>query len=385
MKANPDAYIAVIGCRENDGFFIVPMGQYHPNEVQADVSKGSKKHEQRIEGLRRSVLSAAFVPTSSIFAGIRFAQKALADLRARFTDPVILQSLIHVYTDQAIPAIPEEYAIETKSIGLGTGLSMFVYAFGGQTYFDLRPGLEHLAAELIPVEYGAKISKVVQHRNRLIAELQSFSSSTAASSSSGQTLPNIHFLEEDQWHLELNIALTKLDPLFRFERVLNTEGLFRVPGKADDVDELCHQLTNIKDPLRIEVLLEDQTVIYTLADTFKRSIRHTKLELLPPSHLQNLIRAAEAPDTVLKKMAIAKVTATLPPKLQEVLFRLFRILNRVSSHSDQNKMDSDNLSILFTPLLTATKSRVSLKTLVLALIQDPAACFPANRTCRQRE
>ena len=370
-QKQPDTYVAILGCSTGSLHLVPTQRLYTEDSAQTAA-------------IRAAIEAQSFVPQSDVFAGVVAAMEAVDALRRSFEpNHVIIQSVLHLYTDQQLAEVPAEYQERLKDVGLGASLSLFFYAFGGLTYYDLKEVLEHCKGELLCVDYSKPLSKIIQQRNQLIAELHRPFQSGAAGSAETHTLPNIHFLEEEAWHEELNVALTKLDPLFRFEKVLLTKGIFRVPGRADDVNELCHQITNIKDPLRIEVLLEDPQVIYTLADTFKRSLRHSKLELLPSSSLPNILRAAEQPDPVLRKFAVAKILSVLTPTLQEVLFRFFRILNRVSSYSEFNMMDAENLCIVFIPLLTSSKVRLSLKNLILSLIADPCYFFPEAASLTQ--
>ena len=372
MKRQPDAYFALIAAGPRPHLLLAPQ-LLRPDDAA---------QREQVSSL---VLSQPFVPSADLFAAIQEALGAVELLRESFApNHVIIQSVIHVYTDQKVsPEVPGPHHAALKDLGLGASLSLFLYAFAGLSFFDLKEFLEHCKGELLCVDYSKTHAKIVRERNQLIFELQRPFQAGASHSAETHTLPNIHFLEEEAWHEELNVVLTKLDPLFRFEKVLRTHGIFRVPGRADDVNELCHQITNIKDPLRIEVLLEDPQVIYTLADTFKRSLRHSKLELLPQGSLPAMLRAVEQQDPVLRKVAVAKILSGLTRTLQEVLFRFFRILNRVASYAEFNMMDAENLCILFTPLLTSSKVRLSLKNFILCLINDPCYFFPDAATLIQ--
>eukprot|EP01121_Diplochlamys_sp_Union-15-3_P007953 TRINITY_DN2069_c0_g2_i1.p1 TRINITY_DN2069_c0_g2~~TRINITY_DN2069_c0_g2_i1.p1 ORF type:complete len:578 (+),score=78.64 TRINITY_DN2069_c0_g2_i1:70-1803(+) len=125
---------------------------------------------------------------------------------------------------------------------------------------------------------------------------------------------------------------------------LETEGLFRISGNMNDLEQ--YRITLDKGAA-FDLKMEKN--VHTVAGLLKLYIR----ELPEPAFtyelydefLQALLSLESKKDLSAMKVALAK----LPPANYALLKELFLFLNLVSRYSEKNKMTVSNLAIVFTP------------------------------------
>uniref|UniRef100_UPI00358EB5A9 rho GTPase-activating protein 17-like n=1 Tax=Myxine glutinosa TaxID=7769 RepID=UPI00358EB5A9 len=135
------------------------------------------------------------------------------------------------------------------------------------------------------------------------------------------------------------------------EQHVGSEGIFRKCGSRVRIRELQEQIAtkgaaSIRGALTVDV-----------ADLLKRAVAELSTWLLPLSLYQPLYCAQMIQDTEHSTRATLLLTCLFPPHSLPTLRCLLVFLNRVASRFQENKMNAENLALVFAPSLMKGKGR----------------------------
>lgn len=155
-------------------------------------------------------------------------------------------------------------------------------------------------------------------------------------SKEGRTVPYI--VEACVKHLEQNAT--------------NTEGIFRLPGRAGLVKELRGKFDSGYRPVM------DSVDVNTVASLLKTYLRELPESLIPPSFYQRAmnfsLRYSEANSDELRMKeltGLSDLLRELPKSSHATLAYICQFLHNLAASSENTKMDSHNLSLVFGPNL----------------------------------
>ncbi|KAL8588924.1 hypothetical protein ACOMHN_012962 [Nucella lapillus] len=136
------------------------------------------------------------------------------------------------------------------------------------------------------------------------------------------------------------------------ENATETEGIFRLPGRAGLVKELRGKFDNGYRPVM------DSVDVHTVASLLKTYLRDLPESLVPPSFYQRAmnfsLRYSEANSDELRMKeltGLAELLKELPSDSYTTLAYICQFLNDLTASSEKTKMDSHNLSLVFGPNL----------------------------------
>jgi len=121
-----------------------------------------------------------------------------------------------------------------------------------------------------------------------------------------------------------------------------TEGLFRIPGNQDMVQELRDRY-NAGETNVFELLHCDP---HDVAALIKRFLQELPESLIPQSFYQQIVNAARANDDC---ETLSNVIGEMPDSHLRCLFPLLKFLHRLARRSDLNKMTFTNLATCLAP------------------------------------
>ncbi|ULU00828.1 hypothetical protein L5515_004183 [Caenorhabditis briggsae] len=127
---------------------------------------------------------------------------------------------------------------------------------------------------------------------------------------------------------------------------LETDGIYRVSGNLSAVQKIRCQAD--QDNYRALVAEED---IHVLTGALKLFFRELSEPLFPISLHKEYTAAMQMPNATSRFKKFEELLNRLPNENRETLKMLLRHLNRVASHSSQNRMQQHNLAIVFGPTL----------------------------------
>ncbi|KAL0488880.1 RhoGAP [Acrasis kona] len=133
---------------------------------------------------------------------------------------------------------------------------------------------------------------------------------------------------------------------------MKVEGLFRLSGDNRLMNQTRDDFNEGKYPTE-EATREILSSLkeHTIAGLVKMWFRELSDPVLTFDHYDMFIAAHGVPDPVTRLDVIKKVLTFLPTQNKEVLRILCKFLNQLSSYQSENKMNSQNLSIVFAPNL----------------------------------
>ncbi|KAH7037402.1 uncharacterized protein B0I36DRAFT_345525 [Microdochium trichocladiopsis] len=137
---------------------------------------------------------------------------------------------------------------------------------------------------------------------------------------------------------------------------LNLEGIYRLSGSSAHVNKLKNLFdtdseSSILDFRNPENFFHD---VNSVAGLLKQFFRDLPDPLLTAEHYQNLIEAAKHEDDVLRRDSLHAIINDLPDPNYATLRALTLHLHRVTEASSINRMNSQNLAIVFGPTLLGT-------------------------------
>lgn len=158
---------------------------------------------------------------------------------------------------------------------------------------------------------------------------------------------------QEEWAREINVSsLRFIKQVFLHITIelenrdaLRSEGIFRVPGNKDQINDLVSEYYTGKQPNL--ALVSDE---HALAGALKTFIRESPEPLLTYDlydYFSSLYPGGIPVQGVIEKLRIG--LSRMPPILQSFVGALFVFLARVSARDSENKMTNSNLAIVFTP------------------------------------
>jgi len=134
---------------------------------------------------------------------------------------------------------------------------------------------------------------------------------------------------------------------------LHVEGLFRVPGNKDKVQDLSLSFEKRKDNIK----LSDS---HDVAGLLKLYFKMLPSPLVPYSHYDHFLEVEEtktkSEEEVRRKVEhYGVLCSSIPTDNRVMLQYLLQFLSEVADHAEVNKMDSGNLAIVFAPNLLQPK------------------------------
>lgn len=166
---------------------------------------------------------------------------------------------------------------------------------------------------------------------------------------------------------------------------LNTEGLFRVSGSQDAVDQLKGRYDLGEKGVLTSI---DDLTVFDACTALKQWLRELQDPLIPSDQYAPLMELMREDLNLEKKETQAsalELIATLPVENRHVLAMISRLLLDITEHKEENKMNEMNLATCLAPsLLRAPEG--SEAALVIGDIQPAiAACRTFIRTAMKME
>jgi len=128
------------------------------------------------------------------------------------------------------------------------------------------------------------------------------------------------------------------------QKGIEEEGIFRISGSPSEVDilQLSFQSTG-----------EIQTELspHAVASALKKYLRELPESVIPFEHQFNLFDALLSPAEIVKTASLKRCMNDLPKLNRSLLKALILFLKELAKHSEKNKMNIINLSIVFGPML----------------------------------
>ncbi|KAJ2960317.1 hypothetical protein NQZ79_g4269 [Umbelopsis isabellina] len=123
---------------------------------------------------------------------------------------------------------------------------------------------------------------------------------------------------------------------------LDSVGIYRLSGPAATIQKYRSQFNNHE-----AVNLSQEHDINVATGLLKLYFRELKDPLLTYEYYESYLDAARIPDYDERMFTIKSLIRVLPPVNYHTLEYLMRHLNRVAAHSQENKMEASNLSLIF--------------------------------------
>eukprot|EP00727_Mastigamoeba_balamuthi_P004272 m51a1_g13842 putative domain containing protein (892) ;mRNA; f:525495-529076 len=130
---------------------------------------------------------------------------------------------------------------------------------------------------------------------------------------------------------------------------LDSEGIFRMSGSASEIDGMRLKLDS-----GMHVSFQGVSV-NSLAGLLKLFLRNLPDPLITRNVYDMISAAAMAPNEAERARLLRDIVAKLPQLNQCLLQEVMRFLSMVVAHSDVNKMNARNLSIVFGPSLLSCR------------------------------
>jgi len=138
---------------------------------------------------------------------------------------------------------------------------------------------------------------------------------------------------------------------------MDTEGLFRISGNADDISDAKRSFDTGK-----EVNFNEEKNPHNVASLLKLYLREIPEPLFTYERYDDFIKASASSHGLKDRLAgLRKLTLELPPFNKTVLEYLVRFLHQLSKRWKINKMTPSNLAIVFAPNLLYPKEREMMK------------------------
>lgn len=131
------------------------------------------------------------------------------------------------------------------------------------------------------------------------------------------------------------------------KRGLDAEGLYRVSGYQEEMDNL--RMAFEKDGDKAEIGVDVYDNINVIASTLKLYFRLLPIPLITYDTHPILLKSIQASTVHEQITQTKKALSLLPPAHYNTLKYLLEHLFRVTEHSAENKMTSQNLSTVFAP------------------------------------
>ena len=163
---------------------------------------------------------------------------------------------------------------------------------------------------------------------------------------------------------------------------LQEEGLFRVPGSSNEVDEIKTTLERGKNPFLVGRPANAEAV----ATCLKLYLRELADPVIPRALYPEFVKIGRVVDSTSRLQQLQQaVHGQLPVAHRELLRELLPFLNLVSQHSTANKMTTSNLALVFGPTLMPSprddmaamlRDSTAVNNIMTALIEHSSTLFP---------
>jgi len=142
---------------------------------------------------------------------------------------------------------------------------------------------------------------------------------------------------------------------------LTEPGIFRLPGRTSRVEELRESFNRGEDPD-----ISDEKEVHAVGSLLKRYLRELPNPLLSAERFSAFNSAADVyehnPEEGL--LVIKQLIRDLPVCNAVLLKAMCEFLSKVAAHSDENKMDTGNLAVVFSPGFLAPPADASNEDLI---------------------
>lgn len=142
-------------------------------------------------------------------------------------------------------------------------------------------------------------------------------------------------------------------------RGLDVEGIYRIPGFADDITELKNAID--KDGIFPDLSPEAVADINVICGLFKLYLRSLPLPVIPYDVYDRFIQTAKVAERSDMIKSLSEDIAVLPRAHYETLKYVCRHLQQVSRFKDKNLMSTENLGIVFGPTLMRAPDHLALE------------------------
>ncbi|KAI2466766.1 RhoGAP-domain-containing protein [Annulohypoxylon bovei var. microspora] len=137
---------------------------------------------------------------------------------------------------------------------------------------------------------------------------------------------------------------------------LAVEGIYRLSGSTAHVNKLKHLFDTNEDAPILDFRNPENFFhdVNSVAGLLKQFLRDLPDPLLTSEHYAGFIEAAKSDDDVVRRDSLHAIINALPDPNYATLRALTLHLHRVIEHSAVNRMNSQNLAIVFGPTLMGT-------------------------------
>ncbi|KAI1140829.1 RhoGAP-domain-containing protein [Hypoxylon sp. FL0543] len=138
---------------------------------------------------------------------------------------------------------------------------------------------------------------------------------------------------------------------------LAVEGIYRLSGSSAHVNKLKHAFDTLSEDAPILDFRNPENFFHdvnSVAGLLKQFLRDLPDPLLTSEHYAGFIEAAKNDDDVVRRDSLHAIINALPDPNYATLRALTLHLHRVIEHSAVNRMNSQNLAIVFGPTLMGT-------------------------------
>ncbi|KAI1408566.1 RhoGAP-domain-containing protein [Hypoxylon sp. FL1857] len=138
---------------------------------------------------------------------------------------------------------------------------------------------------------------------------------------------------------------------------LAVEGIYRLSGSSAHVNKLKHAFDTLSEDAPILDFRNPENFFHdvnSVAGLLKQFLRDLPDPLLTSEHYSGFIEAAKNDDDVVRRDSLHAIINALPDPNYATLRALTLHLHRVIEHSAVNRMNSQNLAIVFGPTLMGT-------------------------------
>ncbi|KAL6045998.1 Rho GTPase-activating protein 12 [Balamuthia mandrillaris] len=132
-------------------------------------------------------------------------------------------------------------------------------------------------------------------------------------------------------------------------QALQSEGLFRISGTADTVHKIWSTFHGSDLSL-------PEGKVHDVAGAFKQYLRESPQPLIPFEFYERFLKAGAIEDHDDRCPVLKRLVEDLPRENRLMLVYLFSLLQKVTQYSEDNKMSSNNLSIVFGPTIMRNMS-----------------------------
>ncbi|KXS20412.1 RhoGAP-domain-containing protein, partial [Gonapodya prolifera JEL478] len=134
-------------------------------------------------------------------------------------------------------------------------------------------------------------------------------------------------------------------------RGLDSQGIYRLSGNSALVQKMKQQFNSSLDPDTVVLSDDDTADINNLTSLLKLYFRELQNPLIPFDMYEHFVEASRIMDYDERLYAVKRLIDELPPHNRTVLEYLVRHLQKVVASADINKMEPNNIAIVFGPTL----------------------------------